>query len=181
MNVFNLFWANFYLAFVTSSGIKKHNLIRLSCVDLGLLVVNEHIWQLRRLFKWRRKVMKLLTQLGCVRVNTEMLSNAKGLSNWRLWLPKWNSSTSAVLARFVLTRNGEVNYVTIWERQNNYLLHDVHYQWSCGSSCRKLCMMIAYKWRWFYHITFPFISLPRLELNSLQNSCTPWVCTTVLR
>lgn len=81
MNVSNLFLAHFYLALVTSSGIEYHNLIRISFVDLGLLVVNEHRCQLRRLLKWTREVMKLLIQVGCVRVNTEMVCNAKGLSN----------------------------------------------------------------------------------------------------
>lgn len=37
-------------------------------------------------------------------VNTE-ICNAKGLNDWRLWLPKWNSSSSPVLTEFALTRN----------------------------------------------------------------------------
>lgn len=113
MNVSNLFWAHFCLALVTFSGIKYHNLIRFSFVDLGLLVVNEHRWQLRRLLKLRREVMKLLSQIGYVRVTTEMC-NCKGLSDWRWWLPKWNSTTSPVLAGFALTRNRLI----MWQYEN---------------------------------------------------------------
>lgn len=115
--------------------------------------------------------MKLLTQIGYVRVNTEVC-NDKGPSNWRLWLPKWNSSNSPVLVGFALTRNREINYVTIWECQNNDLLHDVHYQYTSMKFwviMQVTLMMIVCKWKWFYHITFPFISLLRFKLNSFPN------------